>query len=142
MTTSAEHLVKDVVEATNSKDIDKAISLFSDDCIFEDVAPGIVCRGKEELRKFYKEVFSAFPDFNVELKSSFASGNQLCSEMILSGTHKGKMPDMPMEPTGKHWSVQSVRVDELREDKVYRTRVYFDMASLLQQIGVMPEPPK
>jgi len=142
MTASAEKWIKDAVEAWESGDIEGYFSFYTDDCINEHVAAGKVLRGKEELRNYYKALLTAFPDFKVEIKSCFASGNQVCSETIYSATHKGKMPDMPMEPTGKHWSVPGVRVDELKDGKSYRSRIYFDMASILQQLGVMPGPPQ
>ena len=62
----------------NSKDIDQVLTLASDDCTWENVPTKEVCKGKEELRKYFKDLFTAFPDMNVELKSWFASGNQVC----------------------------------------------------------------
>jgi len=142
MTRSAEQWVKDDIEAMNSKDIDQIVSVASDDCIWENVATKEVCKGKEELRKYFKDLFTAFPDMNVELKSWFASGNQVCVESIMSGTSIGKMPNSPIEPTGKHWSVPTVSVSELKDGKAYRSKIYFDMASVMQQEGLMPGPPQ
>jgi len=142
MTTSAEQWLKDNVEAINSKDIDQLLSNYSDDCIMEVIPSGTPVTGKEEIRNFYEVFFMAYPDFNLEIKSNFASGNQVCGESIMSGTHKGKMPDMPIEPTGKHFSVRSASVTEVKDGKAYKARIYFDMASLLQQLGVMPGPPQ
>jgi len=142
MTTSAEQLLKDMVEAMNSKNIDQILSIYTDDCIVEDIGGGSTLKGKEEVRNFYEGLFTAYPDFKVELQSKFASGNQVCGESIMSGTHKGKMPGMPIEPTGKHWSVRGASVSELKDGKAYKSRIYFDMASILQQLGVMPGPPQ
>lgn len=142
MTTSAEQWLKANVAAMNSKDIDQILSIYTDDCIMENIPAGLTLNGKKEFRNFYEELFTAYPDFMVELQSNFASGNQVCGESIMSGTHKGKMPDMPIEPTGKYFSVQGASVTELKDDKAYRTRIYFDMASMLQQLGVMPGPPQ
>lgn len=142
MTTSAEQWLKANVAAMNSKDIDQILSIYTDDCIMENIPAGLTLNGKKEFRNFYEELFTAYPDFKVELQSNFASGNQVCGESIMSGTHKGKMPDMPIEPTGKYFSVQGASVTELKDDKAYRTRIYFDMASMLQQLGVMPGPPQ
>jgi len=141
MATSAEQWLKDNVEAINSKDINQILSICSDDCIVEVIPSGSPLKGKEEIRNFYEVFFKAYPDFNLEIQSNFASGNQVCGESIMSGTHKGKMPDMPIEPTGKHFSVRSASVTELKDGKAYKSRIYFDMASLLQQLGVMPEGP-
>jgi uncharacterized protein (TIGR02246 family) len=38
--------------AWSSHDIEAALALFSDDCVYEDVARGVVNHGKEELRSF------------------------------------------------------------------------------------------
>jgi len=38
--------------AWSSKDPERVLALFVDDCVFEDVTFGVVARGKEELRSF------------------------------------------------------------------------------------------
>ena len=61
MTTDVvERWVKGEEAATSSQDVEKILSFYTDDCVYEDVAVGKVSRGKEEIRGFFKEVFVAF----------------------------------------------------------------------------------
>jgi steroid delta-isomerase-like uncharacterized protein len=135
-TTEIEQMMKDLDAAWASHDIERILAFYSDDCIYEDVVFGKVNHGKEELRAFIKEAFTGFPDFRVEGKSFFTSGNRICSEWIMSGTHSGNLPGMPA--TGKSFSVPGVSVSELKDGKVKQNTDYYDGASLMRQLGLLP----
>ena len=51
------------------------LSLFTDDCIYEDVSFGAVNHGKAELKSFADGIFAAFPDFKVQNNMRFVAGN-------------------------------------------------------------------
>jgi len=141
MATDVEGWVQEETTAWNSGDVEKILSYYTDDCVYEDLAVGRVNHGKEELRTFFKEAYTAFPDFRVELKSFFASGGHLCIEGLMKGTHKGNIPGFP-PATGKTFSVRAAHVCELREGKAFRVTDYYDMASLMRQLGMLPPPPE
>ena len=132
--------MRDVVAAMNAHDIEKYLSFATDDVIAENVAMGVIIRGKEEYRNNLKLLFAAFPDYRIELTSHFASGNRSCAEAVASGTHKGDFMGIPA--TGKTFSVRGVSVAELREGKASRITSYSDSASMLRQLGVLPSPPQ
>ena len=134
-----ENMVKDATAAWSSHDTEKILSYFTDDCVYEDLAFGVVNRGKGKLRNFINGTFAAFPDFNIEIKSFFLSGDWYGSEWIISGTHKGDLPNLPA--TGKKFSVRGASVGELKEGKIKRSSDYYDLMTFLNQIGVMPPPP-
>jgi steroid delta-isomerase-like uncharacterized protein len=143
MTTMAidmEQWAKDLFAAYSSHDVENTLSFYADDAIFEDFALGRFLQGKEELRAHVKEAFTGFPDFKIEMKSFFASGNHACIECIMGGTHKGDLPGMP--PTGKHFSVPGVAVIEFKEGKAKREADYWDSASMMRQLGVLPSSPQ
>jgi steroid delta-isomerase-like uncharacterized protein len=79
----------------SSRDPERVLSLFVDDCFFEDVTFGLVARGKEELRSFVKRAFAAIPDFKYELRNRVAVGQWAVIEWAMSGTHKGDLPGIP-----------------------------------------------
>src|SRR5215475_5346915 len=87
--------------AWSSHDIDKVLSLFTDDCVYEDVTFGVVTRGKKELRAFAEGVFAGIPDFNIKLTTRFTAGSFAGMEWVLTGTHHGDFPGMPA--TDKHF---------------------------------------
>lgn len=139
MATDGESIIKDSFSAANSHDIDRFVSLFTDDCIYEDVAAGKVNRGKEELKAFFQAMLVWSPDFKLELKSVFCTGDWGASEWVLTGTHAGDLPGLPA--TGKSFSIRGVSINQMRNGKVSRQSDYWNMMSFLQQVGLMPGAP-
>jgi steroid delta-isomerase-like uncharacterized protein len=131
-----DKIIDDWAVAWSVHDIDKILSLFTDDCVYEDVPTGAVHHGKAELKGFADRVFAAFPDFKIELASGFIAGNWAGVEWTMSGTHKGDLPEIPA--TGKPFSVRGSTICELREGKIKRDSDYWDMVAFLKQLGVMP----
>jgi steroid delta-isomerase-like uncharacterized protein len=120
----------------SSQDPERVLSLFVDDCFFEDVTFGLVARGKEELRSFLKRAFAAIPDFKYELRNRVAVGQWAVIEWAMSGTHKGDLPGIPA--TGKRFSsVRGSTILELEAGKICRESDYWDAATLMKQVGAL-----
>ncbi len=54
----------------------------------------------------------------------------------MSGTHKGDFPGMPA--TGKRFSIRGVTIIELQGGKIRRNSDYWDAASMMKQVGLLP----
>ena len=139
MATDVERMFEDYLAAWNSHDVEKILTFFTDDCVYEDVATGAVYSGKEELKAFSSATFAAFDGLKFERTSSFVAGDWRGAEWIMSGTHSGDLPGLPA--TGKSFSVRGASITELHEGKIRRNTDYWNLASFLQQIGVMPTAP-
>jgi steroid delta-isomerase-like uncharacterized protein len=136
-TTGAERVLDDWAAAWSSPErVEQLLSLFPDDCIYEDVTFGVVNRGKAELRAFAEGVFAAVPDFTVELTSRFATSDRGGIEWVLTGTHRGDFPGLPA--TGRRFSVRGATVDELRDGKIQRLSDYWDSGTFMKQVGLLP----
>src|SRR5256712_12540248 len=83
----------------SSNDPERVLTLFVDDCVFEDVTFGVVARGTEELRSFVNGAFAAVPDFKYGLTSRFAASHWAVIEWGMSGTHKSDLPGMQATDT-------------------------------------------
>src|SRR6266567_2658832 len=103
----------------------KLVSLFTDDCVYEDVTMGIVNHGKTELENFYNFIYGAFPDFKAELRSYFVAGLWAGAEWLMSATNKP-------------CAIRGSTIFELQGDKIKRNSDYWDMVTFLKQVGVMP----
>ena len=121
--------------AWSSHNTEELLTLFTDDCVYEDVTFGVVNRGKKELRAFADGVFAGIPDFKIEVTAQFASGTWASMEWVMSGTHKGDFPGMPA--TGKRFSTRGVTVLELDAGKIRRNSDYWDAASVMRQVGLV-----
>jgi predicted ester cyclase len=63
-------------------------------------------------------------------------------EVTWEGTHSGPMatPDgQELPPSNKRITVKSVEVIEIEDGKIKALRHYFDLMTLLQQIGAMDQ---
>jgi len=139
MATDVERMLADYLAAWNSHDVEKIPSFFTDDGVYEDVPVGAVNRGKEEVKAYASATFAAFADFRIQRTSSFVAGDWRGAEWIMSGTQTGDLPGIPA--TGKSFSIRGASIMELHEGKIKRNSDYWNLASLLQQIGVMPAVP-
>jgi steroid delta-isomerase-like uncharacterized protein len=120
-------------------DPERVLALFADDCVFEDVTFGVVARGKEELRSFVNGAFAACPDFTYGVTSRFAARHWAAIEWVMSGTHTGDFPGMPA--TGKRFSsVRGASILELEAGKIRRESDYWDAATFMKQVGLLPSP--
>jgi len=131
-----ERVLEAWATAWSSHDTERVLSLFTDDCLYEDVTFGVINRGKKELRAFADSVFVGIPDFKVDLTTRFGAGTWAGMEWVMSGTHKGDFPGMPA--TGKHFSTRGVTILELQAGKIRRNSDYWDAASVMRQIGLLP----
>jgi steroid delta-isomerase-like uncharacterized protein len=131
-----EEWAKHLLAAWTSHDVEKILSFYADDCVFQDFAIGRILNGKKALRAYLEESFTNLPDFRIEAKSSFASGDRVCIEWIMSGT-RGSLPGMAI--INKKYFVPGVAVIELAQGKARREADYWDSASMMRQLGLLPE---
>ena len=135
MTTDAKQFVENLWAAWNSHDWEKTSLFYTDDCVMEDL-PSRICHGKRELAAYYNDLLIGYPDLNFAAKSCFSSGNQIATEWMMSGTHTGNSPRF--KATGKRFSIPGVSILEIQGGKITRETDYWNMYSLLQQLGIMP----
>lgn len=120
------------IAAWNSHDADKLLSVFTSDVFYEDVAFGEVSHGSAELRKFAASEFEAVPDLKVELLRASVHNGHGTIEWTFSGT------DKDIYKTGKKFSVRGVSVIDVREGKISRSLDFYDEATIMRQVGLLP----
>lgn len=132
-----ERVLDEWAAAWKSHDIDRLLRLFTDDCVYEDVALGAVSRGHGELREFAAQTFAILPDFDLQVTSQFISGGRGAIEWIMSGTQAFAVPGFPAE--GKRFSgLRAATIVEFRDGEIQRNTDYWDGAAVLRQTGVLP----
>src|SRR2546423_9878206 len=127
------HALDEWAEGWSNHDMEAVASVFTDDCIYEDVALGVVNRGKEELKAFGNGFIAGVPDLRLEVTSRFASEDRAATEWTMTGTHTGDLPGMPA--SGRTFSLRGVSTFELRGDRLFRCRDYWDLATFQKQLG-------
>jgi steroid delta-isomerase-like uncharacterized protein len=131
-----KRILEEYLAAMNAHDVEKIASLFTEDGISEDVPMEIVHHGKEGVKANFSMEFTAFSDYKVEVKTIIVAGDYAATEAVMTATHTGDLPMLPA--TGKSVSVRAASIIEMRGDKIKRNSNYFNMASMMQQLGVLP----
>ncbi|MDO8586728.1 MAG: ester cyclase [Armatimonadota bacterium] len=140
---TAEDLIRlasENVEAWSSGDWERLRAPFSPDVRYYELGTQRRMRGIDELVESYKGWKSACPDGTGRVTKAFAGGNTVALEVIWSGTHTGTLvgPGGDIPPTGKSWMEPAAQLITFEGDKIVEFHHYFDMLTLLQQIGVAP----
>jgi steroid delta-isomerase-like uncharacterized protein len=120
------------VDAWNSHDANAVAILFTRDAVYEDVPFGIVNHGPEQIQAFAQFFFTVVPDLHVSLVNSSLRGERGTIEWVFSGTDHG------IYRTGKTFAVRGVTVLEVRGAKISRNLDYYDLATILRQLGLLP----
>jgi steroid delta-isomerase-like uncharacterized protein len=125
--------VERLFTAWNSRDTEKVLAAFSEDAVYEDVAIDQVYRGRAQIRKWVAGTFTDFENFKLEVvRSTFYKGGGVV-EWVWSGTEKG------LFKTGKSFSVRGVSIIEVRGGKVSSYKEYYDFATVMRQLGLLPD---
>jgi steroid delta-isomerase-like uncharacterized protein len=132
MTNNNDNLLKQLIEAENSHDLERVVALLTDDVVIEDVPFRLVMKGKDGVKQGYAGFLEAAPDFKVEPKSWITNDRSFAVELIYTGTQKGDLPGLPA--TGKRFSVRGCSFGELENGKIRGRRDYWDSASLAKQL--------
>ncbi|MBZ5549162.1 MAG: ester cyclase [Acidobacteriia bacterium] len=120
------------IAAWNSHSPDKMLPVFTDDIFYEDVAFGEVSHGSAQFRKFAASEFEGVPDLELKLVRANVHGGHGTIEWVFSGTDKGVFK------TGKKFSVRGVSVIDVRDGKIARSLDFYDSATIMRQVGVLP----
>jgi steroid delta-isomerase-like uncharacterized protein len=135
--TKREKLVRKHVDAENAADYETALATFQHPR-YEYVATDEVHDGAEEVMAHWRELDRAFPDQDIEIVRLHSSDDAVLMEAIARGTHTGPFRGLP--PTGRRFEQQFLAIFVFEDDALVCERVYYDVATVLQQLGIAREP--
>lgn len=132
-----EQLVRDHVELENAGDYAAVIGTFQHPR-YEYVATDEVYDGAEEVLDHFEELHRAFPDQLIEIMDMHTSDDAILIEAIARGTHTGPFRGLP--PTGKRFEQPFLGIFVFEDEGLVCERVYYDAATVLQQLGIARDP--
>ena len=130
---------KTMIIAYNDKNWERAKAAITSDFLYDEVATGRRIEGADETLAAWKGWAQAFPDSKASFDRSYVAGNDtVVLELTWRGTHKGPLGTAMgnIAATGKSIEVRALAIVELKGEKARSQRQFFDMATLLQQIGL------
>jgi taurine dehydrogenase small subunit len=114
-------LMKEINAAFNSRDVNRILAFFADDCTFlmarGPEAVGRRVRGKEAVRRVLADRFTVIPDMRWDHVDGFVCGNRAVSVWMVTGQGKD----------GEQLNYRGCDVYEFRGDKILNKDTYWKL---------------
>jgi len=123
-------------EAINEQNVDVLNELLSSD--FKSYLPNGDFVGAEQYGQMLGMSLAAFPDLQVTVLDQVAEGDKVVTRWQAHGTQAGPFAGLP--PTGKEVAVTAMHIHRLENGRFLEHWEEFDMLSLMQQVGAIPQP--
>ena len=129
-------VIREHIRQESTQDLKGLLAGMTKDCV---CAVNISPRpffGPKAAADRYLQQWRGFPDFKVRVRRIVAEGARyVVTENEWRGTHRGPFFGIP--PTGKRARVRACVLWEFRGRRLRAETVYFDLATVLTQIGVI-----
>jgi steroid delta-isomerase-like uncharacterized protein len=132
-----EAIVREHMASENVHDFDTTIGTFEHPR-YELIATGEIYDGEADVRRYYAESRTAFPDQRNEVVALHHADDAVVVEFLLLGTHLGPLRRLP--PTGRSFRCRMTALFVFEDDRLVGERVYFDQATILRQLGLAHDP--
>jgi steroid delta-isomerase-like uncharacterized protein len=132
---------KGIVDAFSSSDWERFQAILAPDAHHDEIASARRMQGAGEILGLWQSWKTAMPDLQGSVTNAVASGNSVALEVTWHGTHTGPLvgPAGTIPASGKAQTTYASWVLTFADSKLTESRLYFDMLSFLQQIGVLPQ---
>ena len=130
-------IAKAGITAYNDKDWSKAKELLAPDAVYDEKGTHRRIQGAGEIIEAWQGWAKAIPDSKATFVGEFASGDTAVFELVWQGVHTGPLqtPTGTIPASNKPIEVPACQVVQVEGGKVKSASHYFDMLTLLTQIG-------
>lgn len=126
------------MQAENAHQMEETLATLTPDCLFEDMALGQVFQGHAGARDYYQTWWDAFSTTAHPEHAYFTDQDFAVAEVRFQGTHNGSFLGIP--PTGRQVDIPTAIFVTFRDGLMAGERMYWDVATLLRQLGVVALP--
>ena len=142
-----EDAARKLTDAITKHDITTATNTYASDAVAYDPMYPQPLRGREAIKKDTETYFRAFPDLRFELLTTVEKDDRSgAAEIRMSGTHTGPLESptgQEIPPTQKRVELKGAVFARLNDrGEIVEERRYYDVATMLRQLGLMPEEAK
>ncbi len=127
------------VTAYNDKNWSKVKDSLAADAVYDEKGTHRRIQGAGEIIQALQGWANAFPDSKATFVREFASGDTAVLELVWKGVHTGPLqtPTGAIPASNKPIEVPACQVVQVEGGKIKSLSHYFDMLTLLTQIGAM-----
>jgi steroid delta-isomerase-like uncharacterized protein len=139
-----EEASKKLAKAINGHDLDALAKVYASDAVAYDPMYPEALRGRDAIKKDSADFFRAFPDLRFEITNIVEKDDGLgAGEVVMSGTHTGPLATPTggeVPPTNKRIEIKGAAFVRLNgSGEIVEERRYYDVGTILRQLGIMPE---
>ena len=121
-------LMKEINAAFNSRDVDRIMTFFADDCTFlmarGPEAVGRRVHGKDAVRRVLADRFKVIPDMRWDHVDVFVCGNRAVSVWMVTGRGKD----------GEQLNYRGADIYEFRGDKILNKDTYWKLVEQVHRL--------
>jgi len=134
-------IAREQVDAFNTGDWERLQAGLAADARYHEFATQREVEGSEKIVELFKGWKTAFPDAAGTVTSAVGSGNMAALEVTWKGTHTGTLEtaEGTIPASGKRQETPAAIVFTFEGGKIKEDRQYFDLMTLLKQIGAQPK---
>lgn len=121
----------------NKKEAD-FLAPVADTLEYDDMTQPQTMKGKNDAKKFFKEITTGFPDSKFTPLNAWSVGDYVITETEWKGTHKGSFFGIPA--TKKAVDTRSLAVYRFKDGKLVKGTSYANGADLAMQLGLIKPP--
>jgi steroid delta-isomerase-like uncharacterized protein len=135
-----QDLIKKHLDALAAGNWDEYRAALADNAIYDEAATRQRVEGGDAYMSAIKRWKKAFPDLRARVVESFTVGDREIAEVEWEGTHAGPLeaPFGTIPPTNKRGTLRAVLVFRIENDKIVENHHYFDLFTLMAQLGLAP----
>lgn len=125
------------VQAYNDKDWEAVRKSVKKGLVYEELASQRKLRGIDDVLEAWRGWAEALPDSEASFENAWVDDDTVVLELRWRGTHTGTLrtPGGDIPASGNRIDLPAVQVVELEDGKAAAVRHYFDMQTILSQIG-------
>lgn len=127
-------VLRQAFQALNNKEDRSRYFDLHDDSLITHGIPGNFPANKEGMRKYYSEVWRAFPDANFEFEHVIVEGNEAACMFSMTGTQRAEFLGVP--PSDKQVRVDGMIFFSFKGPKIVERWELIDILSAAKQLGV------
>ena len=129
-------VIREHIRQESTQDLEGLLAGMTKDCVCAvNISPKPFV-GPKAVADRYLQQWRGFPDFKVRVRRIVAEGETfVVTENEWRGTHRG--PFFGIAPTGKRAKVRACVLWEFRGSRLHAESVYYDLATVLSQLGVI-----
>src|SRR5262249_26066596 len=130
-------IAKAATIAYNDKNWDKVKTVFAENGVYDEKGTQRRIQGVAQIISTWQGWAKAIPDSKAKFVGEYASGDTAVLEVVWTGVHTGPLqtPTDTIPPSNKPINVPACQVIKVEGGKVKSYTHYYDMVTLLTQIG-------